>query len=107
MGEGREEDPYTRWRIRSSKSVSLVGESTVRKLDNLGDNERRGENTLEELRCCSNPYCKKTKEKNIIMLFKLVDRKLNRELSRELNDIKQLKLLTVNCFSLNLENVTL
>jgi hypothetical protein len=96
-----------RWRIRSSKSVSLVGESTVGELDNLGDNRGRGENTLGGLRCCSNPYCKKTEEKDIIELFKLVNRELNRELSRELNDIKLLEPLTVNCFLSNLGNVTL
>jgi hypothetical protein len=102
-----EEDPYTRWKIRSSKSISLVKESTVRKLDNLGDNKRRRENTLGELRCCSNPCCKKTKENNVIRLLKLVNGELNRKLSRELTDIKLLKPLVDNCLSLNSGNMTL
>jgi hypothetical protein len=36
-----EEDPYTKWRMRFSKSVSILDESTMRKLDKLEDNERR------------------------------------------------------------------
>jgi hypothetical protein len=82
--EGEEEDPYVRWRIRSLKSVSLVEESTVRELDNLRDNGRREGNTLGGLRCYSTPYCKKTKEKNVIELFKLVNGGLSRELNGKL-----------------------
>jgi hypothetical protein len=41
------------------------------------------------------------------VLFKLVDEKLNRELSRELNDIKLLEPFAVNCFLSDLGNVTL
>jgi hypothetical protein len=106
-GEGEEEemreeelDPYVKWRIRSSKSVSLCGESTVGKLDMLRDNRRREENTLGGLSYCSNLYCKKTEEKNVIELFKLVnlDGGLNGELNRKLNgefcDTKPLKPLS-------------
>jgi hypothetical protein len=76
-------DPYTKWRIRSSKSVSLCGESTMEELDMLKDNRKREENTLVGLRCCSNLYHKKTEEKDIIELFKLVN--LDGRLSGKLN----------------------
>jgi hypothetical protein len=105
--EREEEDLYARWRIRSSKSISLVKESTVGKLDNLGDNGERKENTLGGLRCYSNSCCKKTEENDIIGLFKLVDKELNGELSGELTDIKPLKPLVDNCLLLNSGNMTL
>jgi hypothetical protein len=70
-------------------------ESTVERLDILRDNEERKGNTLGGLRCCSNPYCKKTEEKDVIELFKLVsfDRRLSGELNGEFCDTKPLKLL--------------
>jgi hypothetical protein len=78
------------------------------------DNEKRGENTLGGLRCCSNLCCKKTEEKNVIKLFKLVHRGLSGELNGKLSDIKPLKLLVElqlfrfnKCFSLNSGNMIL
>jgi hypothetical protein len=74
----------------------------VRKLDILRDNERREENTLEELRCCSNLCCKKTDEKNVIKLFKLVDGRLSRKLNEELSDTKLFKsLVELQLFQFN------
>jgi hypothetical protein len=80
---------------KTLKSVSLCGESTVGELDILKDNRRREENTLVELRCCSNLCRKKTEEKDIIKLFKLVilDRRLNRRLNGKFCDTKPLELL--------------
>jgi hypothetical protein len=90
---GRRRRSICKWRIRSLKSVSLVRESTVGELDNLGDNEGGRGNTLGGLRCCSNLYCKKTEEEDIIMLFKLLDGGLSGELNGEFCDTKLLKSL--------------
>jgi hypothetical protein len=75
--------------------VLFVGESTVEKLDNLRDNGKREENTLGGFWCWSDS-CKKTEEKNVIKLFKLVDGELIERLSGEINDIKTLKSLLSN-----------
>jgi hypothetical protein len=73
--------------------VSLCGEFTVGKLDMLRDNGERGGNTLVGLSVCSNLYCKKTKEEDVIVLFKLLDGGLNRKLKEKFCDTKSLELL--------------
>jgi hypothetical protein len=83
--EEKKEDPCTKWRMKSSKSMSILFKSIMRKLDKLKDNEERGGNTFAGLRCCSNPYCDKTGEKSIKRLFMFV--KISGELSGELIDI--------------------
>jgi hypothetical protein len=83
--EVEEEEPYAKWRIRSSKSMSgSAVESTGERWVKIG--ERRG-NTIPELRCCSDLCLKKTKEKDIRVSFKLSVR----ELSGELFDVKPLR----------------
>jgi hypothetical protein len=55
--------------MRFSKSVLLFVESTLSRLEKLEDNEKRGENTFAESRCCSDLWCEKTEEKSISRLF--------------------------------------
>jgi hypothetical protein len=51
----------------------------------MGDKGKRGGNTIAGLRCYSDSYCEKTKEKSVRGLFKLVS--FDRKLNRKLNDI--------------------
>jgi hypothetical protein len=82
-GDKVEEDPYTRWRMRSSKSLSEQFESLVREL--RLDKGGRRRNTFAESRCCSDSCCEKTEGENIGRVF-IFTGKLNRKLNRELND---------------------
>jgi hypothetical protein len=70
--------------MRSSKLVSILFESIMKKLDKLENNKERRGNTFTGLRCCSNLYCDKTRKKNIEGFFMFV--KIDRELSGELID---------------------
>jgi hypothetical protein len=51
----------------------------LKELDKLEDNGRKRGNTIAGSRCCSDSWCKKTEEKSVEGLFKLVsfDRELN------------------------------
>jgi hypothetical protein len=76
-------DPYTRWRIRSSKSLSKQVESTLKELklkDKRGRGEK-GETTFAGSRCCSDLCCEKTEDENVERVFIFTE-----ELNRELND---------------------
>jgi hypothetical protein len=92
--EGKEE-PYAKWRIKSSKSMSgSVCGSTWRGWVIKGES---GENTIPESRCCSDSCLKKTEVESVGVLFKLSVRELSGELFdikllmvRELFDIKPL-----------------
>jgi hypothetical protein len=82
--EGEEEKPYTRWRIKSSKSMfGLAGESTWKGWVNKRES---GENTILESSYCCDSSLNETEEKDVGTLFKLSVR----ELSRELFDTKPL-----------------
>jgi hypothetical protein len=78
---GESVDLYTKWRIKSSKSLSEQRESTMRKWIKLEDKRRRRENTFAESRCYSDPCYIKTEEENIERVFIFTG-----ELNRELND---------------------